>query len=77
MQELVIEAERTKRHYWREMGRYGELFCFLGGFRWFLPRHESSLDWFATLKSTGEVIGLTANGVRCFRGLERGFANLL
>ena len=29
MEELIIEAGRTERHYWRDLWRYRELFYFL------------------------------------------------
>ena len=104
MQELVIEAGRTERHYWRDLGRYRELFYFIAwrnslalckqtvgagawgvnpmlgvidGFRWYLLRGASSLDWSATLKSTAMVIVLMASRIWYFRKMERTFADVI
>jgi lipopolysaccharide transport system permease protein len=42
MQELVIEAGRTERHYWRDLWRYRELFYFLA-WRDILVRYKQTV----------------------------------
>jgi lipopolysaccharide transport system permease protein len=42
MQELVIEAGRTERHYWRDLWRYRELFYFLA-WRDILVRYKQTI----------------------------------
>jgi homopolymeric O-antigen transport system permease protein len=42
MNELVIEAGRTERHYWRDLWRYRELFCFLA-WRDLLVRYKQTV----------------------------------
>ena len=42
MQELIIEAGRTERQYWRDLWRYRELFYFLAG-RDILVRYKQTV----------------------------------
>src|SRR5262245_66487527 len=42
MQELVIEAGRTERHYWKDLWRYRELFFFLA-WRDLLVRYKQTI----------------------------------
>src|SRR5499425_2868991 len=42
MNELIIEAGRTKRHYWRDLWRYRELFYFLA-WRDILVRYKQTV----------------------------------
>jgi hypothetical protein len=77
MQELVIESGRTKRHYWRDMGRYRELFYHTRGSHWFLLRDDSSLDRSVPQKPAAPVVGFGAGGVVHFRVMERSFAGVI
>src|ERR1700685_2077038 len=60
MPELIIEAGRTERHYWRDLWRYRELFYFLA-WRDILVRYKQTaigIAWAAIQPLSMSIVGV-------------------